>query len=1176
MSEQEWQKLNEAVPDSRLYDYLLRLSIVAYQQEAKPKPPSTDTQPPSTFDPLPKHTLRTLRERLKAMALAPSTGEDFTRRSYLAFYAQLLELKTSASPEEYEELKIRADFLIVRFLTCASRELAKTHQSSKLIVMVNEQGSAFVQFLISTIRQLRSSKTLIAQLEEYDRTKFGPAIAEATAEVDVLSLPHKLPEMEMTRYLEEILPVKAEVQQDVDRQKDRINIRFELDNYVDNLEKDQHPIYCKEDWGEDWEDWKQNELTAVRTLISKLKGTDSISNVTLDPSGPQRVIPPDPKSYFFKTLQYCLKRDLSDTVILSSRSKKLLSLCCQYWRISPCTYASLVLHCARIIFALDATMLDYIQDCFSYFEHLSGEVPPLEWPLCDSYLAQRDINQFIQLAVNKLASCLDQITDPKPPKMQAYVILLEEYLFGWVNKAGLESPHIQQLRSAITRAAENSYDRMLSTIPRDDTLQFSHITGLASGIIALGRKLDKKYPEPLFDLLAISTLVLARQLKLFANDFMPMFKFCLGLHQQSDEEPALQDIFDLYKTIRELKIYDSQLSISDVLNFDAEALFYPFILDWAKSSSELVGTYVDRALELDTFEPLNREQGVMYSSSVQDVFKSFSASLQVFESTSWNNQYHAAKILTLLVQGFGKALDAWIHKLRLWFIQDVTVERPTHNNSFSSSMSSKQSKWLDYAKEYAREKLPGQQQVAPDPFNFETRTMVYLNDIQWAYNLLIKMEETLNSDGIARRIEAEEKRKKGQDSPSFLYTLRVMAAQDLETTSRNNADAYVTIIDEKARKKLGRTRTVFDTCNPHWNEAFTLETKSRAHLLKLMVWDENTNTNHDLLGTAIVKLDPRDFGNRDYGTVSKAVALERRPQGESGRIYVQVTMDQEKEDIRFYFGKTLRFLHQTKAEMIELIVEKFSLFIRACISMSTIDLALRRSSITGAFSNWLGTNQKAPAPTNVEIADVLQPLYGYLNKNFRTLALNLTEDLKLEVMTQTWQVILSNIESLILGRAEKSKHTQKQLSQQEMDVVYIWLRELRDFFHNEGQGPSLEVLHNQTYQRIMSIPVYYDMETAQLRQECEKTTKSALRQVSHTRDLVQRQRTVMAHRNRQVMESQAEELRRAQLGNVDADKDDIIVRILRMRKDDEFIDRHLEYRRRIEAKVHTERLLQGI
>ena len=83
---------------------------------------------------------------------------------------------------------------------------------------------------------------------------------------------------------------------------------------------------------------------------------------------------------------------------------------------------------------------------------------------------------------------------------------------------------------------------------------------------------------------------------------------------------------------------------------------------------------------------------------------------------------------------------------------------------------------------------------------------------------------------------------------------------------------------------------------------------------------------------------------------------------------------------------------------------------------------------------------QGPAPTQAEVENALKPLYVYFNENFAIMKQTLTDTAMIMVMTRLWKEVLLTIEALLVPPLSDKPSSQRQLSRQEMDIVFKWLQ----------------------------------------------------------------------------------------------------------------------------------------
>ena len=183
--------------------------------------------------------------------------------------------------------------------------------------------------------------------------------------------------------------------------------------------------------------------------------------------------------------------------------------------------------------------------------------------------------------------------------------------------------------------------------------------------------------------------------------------------------------------------------------------------------------------------------------------------------------------------------------------------------------------------------------------------------------------------------------------------------------------------------------------------------------------------------------------------------------------------------------------------------------LKSLIKTTVLDYNKALANVTGLYRSALGSTSnevQVPLPTSekprvrpeeltdVEIERAIVPLFDYFDANLHILNTHLAETVKDTVMLRVWKEVLTVIEGLLIPPLSKLSSDLKPLSDKEVDIVFKWLKVvflglhyrlladqswqfMRDYFHAEGEGVSLEALQNQKYRDVVSIRLYYDWHT---------------------------------------------------------------------------------------------------
>lgn len=237
---------------------------------------------------------------------------------------------------------------------------------------------------------------------------------------------------------------------------------------------------------------------------------------------------------------------------------------------------------------------------------------------------------------------------------------------------------------------------------------------------------------------------------------------------------------------------------------------------------------------------------------------------------------------------------------------------------------------------------------------------------------------------------------------------------------------------------------------------------------------------HDIIGRSYICLDSRRFG--DLLTHDLWMDLDSQ-----GRILLRISMEGEKDEIGFYFGRAFRSLKRAENEMVRIFVDKVSAvftriagkvltklhfqmspMISQSLSRSVVKSLIKPTATTGSldynrvlgnvkglYTSAMGGSssevQVPPPPsegprgrpgelTDVEIEQAIVPLFDYFDGNLQTLNTYLSDTTKQQVMAKVWKEILKTIEGLLIPPLSENPSDMKPLSDKEVDIVFKWLK----------------------------------------------------------------------------------------------------------------------------------------
>ncbi len=353
-----------------------------------------------------------------------------------------------------------------------------------------------------------------------------------------------------------------------------------------------------------------------------------------------------------------------------------------------------------------------------------------------------------------------------------------------------------------------------------------------------------------------------------------------------------------------------------------------------------------------------------------DLFDSLRSPINFLQDLEWTDEYQEARFFTSLakVKSQSSFFPETILKVEQTIIKAIEQYCRSIEDRFMAEMfprptdflqPQKQSAWLEKAKQLA---AVGEKRV--QPFNFQPQSCVKLNNVDAARRLLDNMYAQMQVDKFTEVLEQHGPPPPDkQEKARFLFSIKICIAEGLVPLDSNPSaklDTFVTLSDE-AGNRLAKTRTIYEKLDPRYtsiapfcamnctswlvgDETFDISVEKPLWLM-VSVRDRALVGKHDTVGRAYICLDPRRFG--DLLTHDLWHDLDTQ-----GRILLRVSMEGEKDDIQFYFGRAFRSLKRAKGDMVRIFIDKVSRPLRPVKSnanlsngVNTIDDPLRPTII---------------------------------------------------------------------------------------------------------------------------------------------------------------------------------------------------------------------------------------
>ncbi|KAH6643096.1 hypothetical protein C7974DRAFT_328993, partial [Boeremia exigua] len=926
-------------------------------------------------------------------------------------------------------------------------------------------------------------------------------------------------------------------------------------------------------------------------------------------------IPSDPRSYYRAIVKEALTYDLADAQqndgateyigLLSKQSHDLLSDIALRWRLPLPSRFMLYLDVIREKYLDQELDLDTLDAAFNFVK----EPPPTEkksnrmsmmqmpapdvlsdrskWTVHDFLLNQQILTSLHDALLRELFELMMFVYDTKAPPLGPIMYIITSHIYeDPIFQAPEEALNqfTEQLRQSLRRKAGDVYGEMLAkNIPdtREDW-EFYHVIELGRAVVKLCEKIQKRYRKTP-EIMGVSPMMclVEEMFPAYATDARDIASRIMDVAHSKGDDIPVQDGFDLYKEMVDIRRIHSDALPNQRFAFNIEGLLQEFVWRWIQMTDSNLISWVDNALKADQFQiqsqnpvPADDER---HSVSVVDIFRSFNQSIEQIVALNWDDDLQYAKFMTAVSKSIGLALARYCDLVEQKFAREMDRLTPEQE---AAARQTKTQQWATMAKDLYAQK----ETVAP--FNFWPESLVKLNNIEYAMQQLDKLEREMDVDACAEVIQkhAPPPTQRIRNN-NFVFTIKIIEAEDLKACDMNGlSDPYVVLGDEY-QKRLAKTRVIYGNLSPRWDETIDITTNGPLNIVAT-IWDWDTLGDHDCVGRTSLKLDPSHF--RDYMPREYWLDLDTQ-----GRLLLRVSMEGERDDIQFYFGKSFRTLKRTERDMTRKITDKLSSFINHTLSRRTLKALLNRGISVTSVTNYFRAARPQSViqgPTQQEVTQALDPLFAYFDENFAIMKQTLTDAAMIMVMTRLWKEALATIESLLVPPLSDKLSQQRPLTQQELDIVFKWLKLLFDFFHaadEDGnvEGVPMDVLKSPKYHELQNLNFFYFESSEDLIRTSEAMAGASARRQQETAARMNRQsapptmghqfggaaglvgmptrkhKTIMLSRNLGTMKKAKEEKRKEAQAEPN---DDMILRILRMRPEAE---RYLKDRSRQKERL---------
>ncbi|CCD24884.1 uncharacterized protein NDAI_0E00680 [Naumovozyma dairenensis CBS 421] len=1131
---------------------------------------------------------------------------------------------------------------IIGYFTKTSANVVSKQNVKNIPQIIESHTKYFIGKLI-TMLPPNSSPGIVSRLKTYDQTigksksfRIKPPYPPSLKNMAVISPDFVLDNITHATYFQKLFGADPLVlQQDIIKLvptvKDDVYCH-DLKLLLDQIKKDKGPMKSSDfETSQQFKLWYNYEFGELTSLLQTYGG----KSVTLDINIPLRIIPNRPRESFVYLL--CLILNLESktdpsSLALSHSASFFMNKCAKYWRIDFETTISTLYYTAANLsrlnnefFNLELTPNLYnvifgkFLNAASYDVRYWNRIDKEQWLINYYYTMDQCINS-INDAFKRL--CSEKRVDYSIPWVfycnnaklgNTMDILCEEC-------GDIKRLWSKKLKKTVHEASTQFYFSLLEKVPKGPDIEFQHLQNVAEDIYLKIKSIYTGYKKEHFELLGgihipeEVTKVLVQAIVVDVGSMVQQVEKQTKKIKMKKYGPT--DALSFYSSVKDLIGLYQDFGITKKLN-SIERYFEKYLVELCGTTCSKFLEVITSSLQKEKWEPINAE--IRYSYSVVDIFKMLNESLSMFLNFEWGNEYQISKILTMLLKSFSDGLYVYTENvLRLIQVDLNSVESKSTSNEARNTISTqleedKASRKFNIWSFNGMKNAINKKEYAPvpDPYEYKIRTCIILNNIEKMKSNLNDLEDRVQPEKITKFINHYEKNHKDLKEIAneqvkklhHLYTIRIIEAKDIKGFSKSGlSNAMLSLQDMKQRKEISCTKIISKTTNPIWDEEVELMVPyNEKRELLLTVWHHPTSKfksvgGDEICGKAQLILSKKKFLDDGY---PNAVELNLDQQG---TLSLQISLETEKMDATFSLGKAYRTLSRTSDRIIELMVSKFSPFIKYSLSRENLMKLHGNSGQEGA--------------TESKIGDALLPLFDYLNANLGILSSQLSETLLLAIMSKAWSEILTTADILLLPSLSSSDHKHRlrsarssiwnsstldivgygrPLTPLEQATIFMWLSNLGiEFFHNDGQGLPMTEVENAYYQNLKKIPHFYEMSVRDLKAATNDlmtdyvkhlkliySNKNYGTSVKRIGTTVERQKTIMANATKLKRQQIREEIQKEQVDpleqSVEALK--IVLRILITKGESDYVHKcvkqQIKEKKQLSLQMKLDAAIQG-
>lgn len=441
-------------------------------------------------------------------------------------------------------------------------------------------------------------------------------------------------------------------------------------------------------------------------------------------------IPRDPRAFYKTILQYAMSYDQLNSdpagpyTPLSEQSTDLLVELAVRWRIPQFTrHVAFVEVAARKFLDQETTaeQLDVALESVKTPVPEPKKVPPIQgytatlpeidasrWAMTDFVVYQQSLKDLHDALLRDLFSLLLRCYEPKPPSIAVVMMVLGRHIYddpAFSQRPEEKADFAQQLEGGLRQKAAQAYrDFTDAHIPHSrQDWHFGHVVKLGKSVVSLCDRIKKRYRKnPEIMGVGPFRVLVETMFPTFEEDANAFILQVLQVAKEHGVEIDLQDGFDLYKELVEIRKIHVESLPAQPFAFHVEGLLEDFVWRWVKGAESKMEDYVQESIKQDNFHvrtqnpeatPTDAER---HSVSIIDLFTLFNQTVDQVFQLGWDDDVHHAKFMTALAKAFAAAIGRYCEIVEHDFA--IEMNKPREEAEVAEAKTA-QEKFMKYAKD---------------------------------------------------------------------------------------------------------------------------------------------------------------------------------------------------------------------------------------------------------------------------------------------------------------------------------------------------------------------------------------------------------------------------------------------------------------------------------------------